>query len=103
MNEISDWKIPKWPFLAANVVLIIAAAVVVAKAAHPISQNEMGIASACVALGALLGCLPFILEYRAVKKREAAAAQWDLLVRRISGPFEAGKGEVPASLLHGPN
>ena len=68
MNEISDWKIPKWPFLAANVVLIIAAAVVVAKAAHPISQNEMGIASACVALGALLGCLPFILEYRAVKK-----------------------------------
>jgi hypothetical protein len=57
-------------------------------------------------LGALLFSFIFVagdLEYRAVKRREAAAAQWDLLVRRISGPFEAGKGEVPASLLHGPN
>jgi hypothetical protein len=43
------------------------------------------------------------LEYRAVKRREAAATQWDLLVRRISGPFEDGKGEVSTSLLHGPN
>jgi molecular chaperone GrpE (heat shock protein) len=65
MNEVSEWKIPKWPFLAANAVLIIAAAVVIEKAAHPISQTEVLLAIGCVALGALLGCLPFILEYRA--------------------------------------
>jgi molecular chaperone GrpE (heat shock protein) len=65
MNEFSEWKIPKWPFLAANAVLIIAAAVVIEKAAHPISQTEVLLAIGCVALGALLGCLPFILEYRA--------------------------------------
>jgi molecular chaperone GrpE (heat shock protein) len=68
MNEASDWKIAKWPFLTANAVLIIAAAAVIAKAAHPISQTETGIAVAAVALGVLLGCLPFILEYRATKK-----------------------------------
>ena len=68
MNEASDWKIAKWPFLAANAVLIIAAAAVITQAAHPISQVEIGLAIAAVALGALLGCLPFILEYRATKK-----------------------------------
>jgi molecular chaperone GrpE (heat shock protein) len=68
MNNVSDWKIPKWPFLAANAVLILVAGAVVYKAAHPISQTEIFIATASVALGALLGCLPFILEYRAVKK-----------------------------------
>jgi molecular chaperone GrpE (heat shock protein) len=68
MNEVSSWKISKWPFLAANVVLIIIAAAVVMKAAHPISVAGMTIAVGCVAFGAWLGCLPFILEYRAVKK-----------------------------------
>jgi Zn-dependent protease len=57
-------------------------------------------------LGALLFSFIFVagdLEYRAVKRREEATAQWDLLVRRIHGPFEGGKGEVPVNLLHGPN
>jgi molecular chaperone GrpE (heat shock protein) len=67
MNEVSDWKIPKWPFLLANAALIAVAAGVVWRAAHPITQTEMLIATASVALGALLGCLPFILEYRAAK------------------------------------
>ena len=68
MKEVSDWNIPKWPFLTANAILIAVAAGVVVKAAHPISQTEIGIATGCVALGALLGCLPYILEYRAIKK-----------------------------------
>ncbi len=68
MDQISQWKISKWPFLAANAVLLAVAAGVVFKAAHPISQAEILAATGCVALGALLGCLPFILEYRAIKK-----------------------------------
>jgi len=68
MDQISDWKIAKWPFLAANAVLLAVAAGVVVKAAHPISQTEMFVAIGSTALGVLLGCLPFILEYRAVKK-----------------------------------
>jgi len=68
MKEASDWTVPKLPFLLGNAALIVAAAAVIYKAAHPISQTEILIATGCVALGALLGCLPFILEYRATKK-----------------------------------
>ena len=68
MNDVSEWKISKSLFIAANISLIAVAAAVVAKAAHPISETNIIIAVACVAVGALLGCLPFILEYCAVKK-----------------------------------
>jgi molecular chaperone GrpE (heat shock protein) len=68
MNDSTNWKVPKWPWLLADVFLILAAAAVIWKAAHPISQFEIGITVGCVALGALLACVPFVLEYRAVGK-----------------------------------
>ncbi|HSY19345.1 MAG TPA: nucleotide exchange factor GrpE [Candidatus Acidoferrales bacterium] len=68
MKDVSEWKVAWQPFVAANVVLVLAAAGVIWKAAHPISLNVALVATGCVALGSLLGCLPFILEYRAVKK-----------------------------------
>jgi len=68
MNEVPEWKIPKWIFLLSNAVLLAVAAAVIYKAAHPISQTEIIAATACVALGAVLGCLPFILDYRATGK-----------------------------------
>jgi molecular chaperone GrpE (heat shock protein) len=68
MNEAPEWKISKWPFLLANAVLIAAAAAVIWTAAHPISAIEICAVIGCVALGALLGCLPFILDYRATDK-----------------------------------
>jgi molecular chaperone GrpE (heat shock protein) len=68
MSQSSEWKISKWVFLAANAVLVIAAFVMVVKAEHPISPAEFLAATGCVALGAVLGCLPFILEYRATGK-----------------------------------
>jgi len=64
----SEWEVPKWPFLLADVLLILVAAIVVWKAKHPISSAEIFIATASVALGAVFGCLPFILEYRATAK-----------------------------------
>jgi molecular chaperone GrpE (heat shock protein) len=68
MNKVSEWKVPKWPFLLADVVLLVFAAGVVWKARHPISEMEIAMVTGCVALGALAGCLPFILEYRATGK-----------------------------------
>ena len=68
MKEVSDWKVPKWPFVIANLALLVVAGVVVMKAAHPISLWEMLAAIGCVGFGAWLGCLPFILEYRATVK-----------------------------------
>ncbi|HEX9047632.1 MAG TPA: nucleotide exchange factor GrpE [Verrucomicrobiae bacterium] len=63
MIESPDCKISKWPFLSAAVVLLALAGVVLVRALHPFN-----IAAGCVALGAILGCLPFILEYRAKGK-----------------------------------
>ncbi|MDR3456637.1 MAG: nucleotide exchange factor GrpE [Verrucomicrobiae bacterium] len=68
MNEASEWKIAKWPFLTAYVVLHVVAGVIAVKMPHPISQTEIILVVTCVVVGAFLGCLPFILEYRAVKK-----------------------------------
>ena len=68
MNNVSDWKIPKWPFLVAGIVLFVVSTILACRPAHTITQMEITIATASVALGALFGCLPFILEYWAVKK-----------------------------------
>jgi molecular chaperone GrpE (heat shock protein) len=68
MNKASEWKVPKWPLLAAGVILLAFAWWLVDRAKHPISTSEVGCATATVALGALLACLPFILEYRATSK-----------------------------------
>jgi molecular chaperone GrpE (heat shock protein) len=68
MSEASEWKVPKWPFLLAYAILIGAAAGLTWGARHPISASEAGLATAAVALGSLLGCLPFLLEYRATAK-----------------------------------
>jgi len=68
MNSASEWKIPKWPFISAWIILLAVAFAVVTKAARPVSDAETMLVIGCVALGALLGCLPFILEYRATVK-----------------------------------
>src|SRR5690242_20140021 len=68
MKDVSDWKVPKLPFWLFNALLIIAAAVMIYRAAHPISATIILIATVSVALGAVLNCLPFILEYRASSK-----------------------------------
>jgi len=68
MKDVSEWKVAKWPFMSANLILMAVGFGVIYKAAHPISHTDQLIAAGFVALGALLGCLPFILEYRAIKK-----------------------------------
>ena len=68
MNQAPVWTVLKWPFLAANAALIVGAAVVTGVAAHPLSPTMVGAALACVALGGCLGCLPYLLEYRATGK-----------------------------------
>ncbi|MGC9941995.1 MAG: hypothetical protein ABSE48_09175 [Verrucomicrobiota bacterium] len=68
MNKVSEWKVPKWPFLLTDAILIVVAAAMVSKAHHPISEIEIAIVTSCVALGSLFACLPYILEYRATGK-----------------------------------
>ena len=68
MNQVSDWKVAKWPFVSFAIALLVVAAALAIRPAHAITQTEIILATVSVALGAVLGCLPFILEYRAIKK-----------------------------------
>ncbi len=74
MNDTPHWTVPKWPFLLGDAALLALAFYLVWRVPHPLSGGEAGLAAACVALGAGLGCLPFILDYRAVVKAIDAAA-----------------------------
>src|SRR6516164_3526094 len=66
MNDIREWKIPKWPFLLGSALLLAFAYLIVWKSPHPISKWEILACFASAALGAGLGILPFLLDYRAV-------------------------------------
>ena len=67
MMEV-NWKIPKWPFLAGDAVLLALAYFIVWKSPHPISSNEMILCICASALGVIVGCIPFVLDYRAMGK-----------------------------------
>jgi molecular chaperone GrpE (heat shock protein) len=68
MNDSKNWKISKWPFLFGDALLIAVAGILVWESAHPIAQWEVIACIVCVAFGAALGALPFILDYRAILK-----------------------------------
>jgi molecular chaperone GrpE (heat shock protein) len=68
VNDSKNWTVPKWPFLLGDALLLAAAYFLVRQAPHPIDRWEIITASACVALGAVLGALPFVLDYRAMGK-----------------------------------
>jgi molecular chaperone GrpE (heat shock protein) len=72
MTDTTNWKISKWPFLLSDALLLAAAYFFVLHTPKPSAHWE--IPAACVALGAILGCLPFILDYRAISKAIEAAA-----------------------------
>jgi len=74
VNDSKHWTIPKWPFLLGDVLLLVAAYFLVQHAPHPIGRWEIVTAAACVALGAVLGAVPFILDYRAIVKVIEAGA-----------------------------
>jgi molecular chaperone GrpE (heat shock protein) len=74
VNDSKHWTVPKWPFLLGDALLLAGAYYLVQQAPHPIGRWEIVTAAACVALGAILGALPFILDYRAIVKVIDASA-----------------------------
>jgi molecular chaperone GrpE (heat shock protein) len=68
MGDATSWKIPKWPFLLGDALLLGFAYFIIWKSAHPISEGETTACLAAAALGALLGVAPFVFDYRAVLK-----------------------------------
>ena len=63
-----DWKIPKWPFLLGDVLLLAFAYLIVWKSPHPIGKWEILACFGAAALGSTIGIFPFLLDYRAMGK-----------------------------------
>ena len=68
MNDVANWKVPKWIFLISDVLLLALAYLIVCKSPHPIAKWEIIACFASAALGTVIGTLPFILDYRAMGK-----------------------------------
>jgi len=69
MSEMTNWKVPKWPFFVADALLMGFAYYLVMHVPHGTVFFKMALAAAgCVSLGAVLGIVPFVLDYRAMAK-----------------------------------
>jgi molecular chaperone GrpE (heat shock protein) len=65
-NDVTKWKVPKWPFFAADAILLGFAYYFILHAPRAVHYWEL--AAACVAFGAVLSLIPFYLDYRAMEK-----------------------------------
>lgn len=61
-------KLPKWPFLVGDVLLVGIAAWIIFRGHTPATLQENLICALAIALGSVVSVLPFILEYRALMK-----------------------------------
>ncbi|HKQ39951.1 MAG TPA: nucleotide exchange factor GrpE [Verrucomicrobiae bacterium] len=68
MTDQAAPKITKWPFLAADVVLLVAAGFIATNAVAPLGAWSVITLGLCVLAGAGVCVAPFVLEYRAGTK-----------------------------------
>ena len=68
MSERTAPRLPKWPFFLADLVLLGAAWLIFWQSSTPMTPWETFFCSGCVALGAVLGVAPYLLQYRAAMK-----------------------------------
>ncbi len=68
MNDLQNWTVPKWPFWLGYLLLLGFACFIITKSHHPISNWEVIACFATATIGALIGILPYYLDYRATEK-----------------------------------
>lgn len=68
MHETTQFKVSKWPFFLGDAFMLGMAYFIYWQGKVPLDRWEVAAVATCVGLGALLGVLPFILEYRAVSR-----------------------------------
>ena len=66
MNDTTNWKVPKWPFLLGGGLLLVFGYIFVLHS--PLANHWAIISAGCVVFGAALGVLPYLLDYRAMGK-----------------------------------
>jgi len=69
MSDPIKWTVPKWPFFLADALLMVFAYYLMLHVPPGVSFLDMfAAAGSCVAFGAVLGIMPFWLDYRAMAK-----------------------------------
>lgn len=94
-------RLPKWPFLAGDIVLLGAACVIASQTRNPFAGTPLILIVACVALGAVLATVPFITDY-ARKQDEALDERQrslEALARTVAASAE--QISIAAAGLHG--
>lgn len=74
MKKQVELKLVKWPFYFGDVVLLVVAWLIYSQSKLPMGPWEIFFCVLAVALGALLGVTPFLLEYRVAAKLAEAGA-----------------------------
>jgi molecular chaperone GrpE (heat shock protein) len=64
-NQIEP-RLVKWPFLVGDALLLGLAYFFCSQSTHPIGFRELCVCALCVALGAVLAILPFLVEHRSM-------------------------------------
>jgi molecular chaperone GrpE len=68
MTDPTEPKLPKWPFYLGDGLLLGTAYFIGFRTSLPLGRWEMALAVLCIAAGAVLCVVPFLLEYRAKMK-----------------------------------
>lgn len=74
MSSSSHPRVNKIPFLAGDALLLGAAFIIYYQARKPMSEVELALAVFCIALGAALAAIPFLLDFRASTRIAEAGA-----------------------------
>jgi molecular chaperone GrpE (heat shock protein) len=68
-QDLKELKVPKWPFFLGDAIMLgLAYYIYWQRGKLPLDRWELTALGVCAGLGALLGILPYLLEYRAVLK-----------------------------------
>jgi molecular chaperone GrpE (heat shock protein) len=67
-------KLSKWPFFAGDALLLAAAFSIFYQSKLPMGASQLSVASFCIAIGAVFGIMPFVLEYRTASKLAESSA-----------------------------
>ena len=84
MNLPHSPRPPKWPYFLGDGVLLVLAGLIGLLAPSPLSATALSMIFGCVALGSVLGVLPFLLDFAAGQHEAEAALQLKLEAQNLS-------------------
>jgi molecular chaperone GrpE (heat shock protein) len=79
MRNQTEPRISKWAFFLGDLLLVGTAGLIYSKSSLPLGLGQAGFIVVCVATGAVLASLPFILEYRVAARLAESEALADVV------------------------